>query len=485
MTVATTLSRVAYTGDGVTVAFAVPFPFFDPADLVVIERTIADGAEIVKALNVDYTVAGGGGSTGTVTAGVAPASTKQWAILRATPLTQLIDYVSNDGFPAETHEAGLDRAAMRDQEVQEKLGRALTYPPGDPAGLSAELPSSVDRAGKVLGFDVNGNPVPVVDIPAGSIVLPLPIGDGGTGSTTASGARTALAAAGTGDANVFTATQTIRSSDAGAGVGPELVLDRASASPAASDVLGAIRFDGKDGAANAETYARIEAGIVDAANASEDGIIAILTKVAGTLARRFLVGAGLYDTGATGGDPGAGWVNVSGGYKVNNVAIGGVPAGVVVQRTHTRFTTYDSTTSVIPFDDTVPQSGEGKAINLNGTGNHAHTPLAAGNKLLVRAVIPVGHSNNGHAVVAALFKDGDASALAADAFHPYDGGGTVGEGQIVLEYEMTAPNTTPINFKLRYGTENAATTAAINGSSAGRQLGGAKAVTVTVEELKV
>ncbi len=472
MTVATTLSRVAYAGDGVTVAFAVPFPFFDPADLMVIERTIASGAEVAKTLNVDYTVAGGAGSTGTVTAGGAPASTKQWIILRATPLTQLIDYVSNDGFPAETHEAGLDRSAMRAQEIQEKLGRSLKFPIGDSDTLDPELPSSVERAGKVLGFDANGNPVPVTDIPAGAINLPLPIADGGTGTTSASGARTALGAAGVADANVFSATQTVRSTDAGAGVGPELVLDRASASPTADDVLGAVRFDGKDSSANTETYARIEAGIVDPANGSEDGIIAFLTKIAGSLARRWRIGAGLYSEGATGGDKGAGTINCAGVY-VNNVLLApGAVAGQTVQRSHTALTGVVAVTADIPADNSAPQSSEGTQVMT-----HNHTPLAASNKLLVRVLLLISTAGGTPSAVVALFKDADTSALAATLV---DGPALA---NVALEYQMTAPNTTAITFRVRVG--NGGGTVHVNGDSSGTVLfGSLSKTTITVEEVK-
>ncbi|MEX2297648.1 MAG: hypothetical protein WD715_09540, partial [Dongiaceae bacterium] len=108
MTVSTITSRVSYTGDGITVAFAVPFPFFNASDLVITERVIATGAETIKAFGTHYTVAGGAGGTGTVTALSAPVNTVQWIIFRAVPFTQLTEYVSNDGFPAESHEAGLD-----------------------------------------------------------------------------------------------------------------------------------------------------------------------------------------------------------------------------------------------------------------------------------------------------------------------------------------------------------------------------------------
>lgn len=473
MTVATTMSRVSYTGDGVTVAFAVPFPFFDPADVTVIERTIATGAETAKVLNVDYTVAGGGGSTGTVTANLAPASSRQWIILRATPLTQLIDYVSNDGFPAETHEAGLDRAAMRAQEIQEKLGRSLKFPPGDSGALDPTLPSSVERAGKVLGFDVNGKPIPVVEIPTGTLNLPMAIADGGTGVTTAGGARTALGAAGTTDANIFTTTQTVRSSDAGAGGGPDLQLDRASASPAANDVLGAVKYQGRNAAGSQLTYAMAQAEIVDPSNGSEDGLWAVLTRVGGSLAARFKAGLGFYDPSATDGDKGAGTINVSGGYYINGALLTAVPAGTIVQRTHAALSSVVAVSADIPVDDSAPQNTEGTQVL-----SHSHTPLAQNNKLLVRINLLISTAGGTPSAVVALFRSGQASAIAA----------TVVDGPVFasvsLEAEVAAPSTSAVTFSVRVG--NGGGTVYVNGDNAGTRLFNTIAKsTLTVEELKV
>lgn len=169
MTVSTTTTKAIYNGDGSTTAFPTTFEFFDAADIEVIERVITTGAETVKTLSTDYTVSGGNGATGTVTAVTAPASTVQWAIRRKTPLTQQIDYVENDDFPAETHEQGLDRGVMIAQERQEELDRALKFPVSDATSLDPEIPNSVDRAGQFLAFDVSGNPM----VAAGTSGVPV------------------------------------------------------------------------------------------------------------------------------------------------------------------------------------------------------------------------------------------------------------------------------------------------------------------------
>lgn len=113
-------------------------------------------------------------------------------------------------------------------------------------------------------------------------------------------------------ANVFSATQQIKSSDAGATAGPTLELYRDSASPAAADDIGQIAFQGEDSAGNLENYARLKAVITDPTSTSEDAKLVLQTIIAGTLAARLNVGGGLWAEGVTGGDPGAGKINVEG-----------------------------------------------------------------------------------------------------------------------------------------------------------------------------
>jgi hypothetical protein len=157
VTVSTTTRRVAYSGNGSTTAFSVPFVFFGASELQVIARA-SDGVETVQALSTNYTVSGGNGATGTVTAVVAPPVGVSWTIIRQTARTQLTDYVPNDPFPAQTHERALDRLTAIVQEVEDGVFNALSFPVTEPGPYV--LPSSTDRAGKFLAFDsVTGVPV--------------------------------------------------------------------------------------------------------------------------------------------------------------------------------------------------------------------------------------------------------------------------------------------------------------------------------------
>lgn len=109
-------------------------------------------------------------------------------------------------------------------------------------------------------------------------------------------------------------------SDDGATVGPTYTLDRYSASPAASDVIGGVKFDGRDSGAGTDTYAQIQAEIVDPTATSEDGLVAIQTKVAGTLASRLKVAQGVYTSGATGTDKGTDTINTNAYYDKGSLA---------------------------------------------------------------------------------------------------------------------------------------------------------------------
>lgn len=74
----------------------------------------------------------------------------------------------------------------------------------------------------------------------------------------------------------------LTSTDAGATAGPVLEFYRNSATPAASDILGNITFNGEDSAGNTQEYASIETVIVDATSTSEDGRLDFYVTKAGT-----------------------------------------------------------------------------------------------------------------------------------------------------------------------------------------------------------
>jgi hypothetical protein len=158
MTLSSTTTSVAYTGNGSTTSFAVTFPFLgtgSTAELTVVQRTIATGAESTLSYSSNYTVTGGNGSTGTVVAASAPADTVQWHIRRNTTTTQTVDYVTNDPFPADTHETALDRLAMAAQERDGDIAQAFRFPDSYTGGASVTMPEPT--ANKVLQWNSSAN----------------------------------------------------------------------------------------------------------------------------------------------------------------------------------------------------------------------------------------------------------------------------------------------------------------------------------------
>ena len=123
-------------------------------------------------------------------------------------------------------------------------------------------------------------------------------------------------------ANTFTADQTIKSTDAGATVGPLLNLYRDSASAAVSDLLGAVVFEGNDdaGTPNKVSYARVMPFVRDPSEGSVDAALVLQAMVAGTLTSIATFGPGVQVGTPTGGDKGAGTINAAADIYKNNSA---------------------------------------------------------------------------------------------------------------------------------------------------------------------
>lgn len=164
MTISSEQSTQSYAGDGSTVSFSYGYPFFALSD-VKAELRATDGTIITPVYNgagtYDYTVSGtfdpdtsrypNGGS---VTFNTAPPSGYTIALFREVTLTQEVDYVANDAFPAETHENALDRLTMIAQQLRDDVDKSLRFtatetadPIVPPVGANQFLRSNVDGDG--------------------------------------------------------------------------------------------------------------------------------------------------------------------------------------------------------------------------------------------------------------------------------------------------------------------------------------------------
>lgn len=83
---------------------------------------------------------------------------------------------------------------------------------------------------------------------------------------------------------------TLNSTDAGASAAPLLDLYRDSASPAASDTLGEIEFNGEDSAGNKQQYALIHASILSPTSGSETGQLHFETATGGASTEKMIIG---------------------------------------------------------------------------------------------------------------------------------------------------------------------------------------------------
>jgi hypothetical protein len=120
MTVSSTLNRVAYTGDGVTLTFPYTFLALVNTDL----QVYVNG--VLKTITADYTVSGVGSPTGgNVVFVVAPANLAAIVILRVLPETQASALPANDKFPSTTVETAFDKLTMITQQLSEVDKRAL------------------------------------------------------------------------------------------------------------------------------------------------------------------------------------------------------------------------------------------------------------------------------------------------------------------------------------------------------------------------
>ena len=157
MTVSSSTSKVSYSGNGSLTVFAYTFKIFDQDDLTVILRA-SDGTETVQTITTHYTVSGvGSAGGGNVTFVTAPASGVTVVILREQPLTQELDLVPNDPFPAQSLEESLDKLVFMVQAHSEELDRAIKASKTNTISSSEFTISAADRANKVFSFDASGD----------------------------------------------------------------------------------------------------------------------------------------------------------------------------------------------------------------------------------------------------------------------------------------------------------------------------------------
>lgn len=156
MSVSSELYKVNVVGDGSTPSIAFNRKVFNSTDIKGFKYDTATSVETALVNGTDFTVAGAGetSSSVTITPSAAIPTGTNWVLYSDAGSTQSTTLTTAGEFPAKSLEYAFDKLAIGTQEADGKADRALKLPISDTA--SAEIPNATDRAGKVLGFDANG-----------------------------------------------------------------------------------------------------------------------------------------------------------------------------------------------------------------------------------------------------------------------------------------------------------------------------------------
>lgn len=150
------------------------------------------------------------------------------------------------------------------------------------------------------------------------------------------------------------------------------------------------------------------------------------------------------------------------------------PVGQMVGQVLTSSTGTQATgTTLIPFDDTIPQNTEGdQYLSL------AITPKNASSTLEIEVVLYGSSNQPNTSLIAALFQDATANALAAtEVFQTTASARAI----LTLKYVMTAGTTSATTFKVRAGA-SVAGTFTLNGTAGNRIFGGVANSRITIKE---
>ena len=181
MTVSTTLNKQIFPGDGASTVFNFSFAFpggTSTQESANIQVYYTDALGNVTLLSPSVYTIGFNAATGTNPTPVGGSVTYNpsgtpiplgsfLTIYRNLPLTQGTSLANQGTLYQPVTEAAFDYQVMVSQQILEVQSRALVVAVSDPT--PSVLPAAAQRAGGVLGFDVNGNPIIVSTAPAGTI----------------------------------------------------------------------------------------------------------------------------------------------------------------------------------------------------------------------------------------------------------------------------------------------------------------------------
>lgn len=160
MTLTTTASKVVCLGNGSTTAFVYSFLIPLATDVVVTYTDALGNSTQLSTSQYTATPFGNpaGGTITFPTSGSPIASGTTLTIQRVVPLTQGTSISNQGAFYPEVVEAALDTATMQIQQLNTAIINSLQVPLTD-SSAPTTLPGATQRAGQMLGFDSQGNPI--------------------------------------------------------------------------------------------------------------------------------------------------------------------------------------------------------------------------------------------------------------------------------------------------------------------------------------
>ena len=139
--------RVVLSGSAGTGPYAFTFEILDQNDISVFKDTTK------LTLTTDYTVSINANGTGSVTLGVAATSSNNITIIGARDIERTTDFVTAGDLKASSLNEQLDALTIFDQQINERVDRAVISPVDDPQDIDMTLPSKSARVGKYLAFN--------------------------------------------------------------------------------------------------------------------------------------------------------------------------------------------------------------------------------------------------------------------------------------------------------------------------------------------
>ena len=260
---------------------------------------------------------------------------------------------------------------------------------------------------------------------------------------------------------------TLVSSDGGGAEAPVFEAFRNSPSPMANDEIGQLSLTGNNSAISKVLYGAINSIILDPTAGSEDSMIRLVTMVAGATQVALQAANGVNIGAPAGGFKGPGALNAATG-----VYVGG--HGTIAQVVRDVETAYITCSTIMPIDDTIPQSNEGDQVL-----SVSITPINAASTLLIIVDLNVQLAVASGLFASAVFVDSVVNAIAGRV------GTSPTTGRVETSHYthmLSAGSTATRTYKVRAGS-GSATDLKINGDESTRLLGGVMSSSLTVVEI--